>query len=213
MSDRFYRISIEKIIKWILAEEKEGRIFGIYKELFFTSRESDPFRMKRYSKTLETPIGVAAGPHSQLAHNIVASWLCGARYIELKTVQTLDEIDVTKPCIDMEDEGYNCEWSQELKIEDSFDEYLNAWIIIHVLKHKFGWDSNEPGFIFNLSVGYDLKGILNKNVQWFFDKMNDASQELEEKRKKLKPLYPDIDRIKIPSRLSDNITLSTMHGC
>ncbi len=213
MSDRFYRISIEKLIKWILAEEKEGRIFGIYKELFFTSRESDPFRMKRYSKTLETPIGVAAGPHSQLAHNIVASWLCGARYIELKTVQTLDEIDVTKPCIDMEDEGYNCEWSQELKIEDSFDEYLNAWIIIHVLKHKFGWDSNEPGFIFNLSVGYDLKGILNKNVQWFFDKMNDASQELEEKRKKLKPLYPAIDRIKIPSRLSDNITLSTMHGC
>ncbi len=134
MSDRFYKIPIEKLFKWILEEEKNGRIFGIYKELFFTPKETDTFRMNRYGRALETPIGVAAGPHTQLAHNIIASWLCGARYIELKTIQTLDEIDVTKPCIDMEDEGYNCEWSQELKIEDSFDEYLNAWIIIHVLK-------------------------------------------------------------------------------
>jgi putative selenate reductase len=213
MSDRFYRISIERLLKWILEEEKAGRIFGLYQENLFTPDKSDTFRVHRYGQLLETPIGVAAGPHTQLAHNIIASWLCGARYIELKTVQTLDEIEVTKPCIDMEDEGYNCEWSQELKIQESYDEYLNAWIIIHLLKHKYGWDFNEPGFIFNLSVGYDLKGILNENVQWFFDKMNNSSQELEEKIKTLKPLYPAIDEIKIPSRLSDNITLSTMHGC
>ena len=213
MSDRFYRISIEKLFKWILAEEKEGKFFGLYKENLFTPDKKDPFQFKRYEQLLETPVGVAAGPHTQLAHNIIASWLCGARYIELKTVQTLDEIDVTKPCMDMEDEGYNCEWSQELKIKDSYDEYLNAWIIIHILKHKFGWDTNEAGFIFNLSVGYDLKGILNENVQWFLDKMNDSSQELKEKIKIFKPLYPAIDEITIPSRLSDNITLSTMHGC
>ena len=213
MSDKFFRIPIGKLFKWILAEENEGRIFGLYKKNLFTPDKNNPFQLRRYGQLLATPVGVAAGPHTQLAHNIIASWLCGARYIELKTVQTLDEIEVTKPCIDMEDEGYNCEWSQELKIQDSFDEYLNAWILIHVLKHKFGWDLDEPGFIFNLSVGYDLKGILNKNVQWFFDKMNDASQELEEKIKILKPLYPTIDEITIPSRLSDNITLSTMHGC
>ena len=213
MSDKFYRIPIDRLFKWITNEEKQGRIFGLYKENLFTPSKNDPFQYCRYNQLLETPIGVAAGPHTQLAHNIIASWLCGARYIELKTVQTLDEINVTKPCIDMEDEGYNCEWSQELKIEDSYDEYLNAWIIIHILKHKFGWNTNEPGFIFNLSVGYDLKGILNKNVQWFFNKMNDSSQELKEKLRTLKPLYPAIDEIKIPTRLSDNITLSTMHGC
>ena len=196
-----------------MPRKKKEEFFGLYKENLFTPDKKDPFRFKRYGQLLETPVGVAAGPHTQLAHNIIASWLCGARYIELKTVQTLDEIDVTKPCIDMEDEGYNCEWSQELKIEDSFDEYLNAWILIHVLKHKFGLNMNEPGFIFNLSVGYDLKGILNENVQWFFNKMNDSSQELKEKIKILKPLYPAIDEITIPSRLSDNITLSTMHGC
>jgi putative selenate reductase len=213
MSDRFYRIPIERLFKWILAEEKEGRIFGLYKELLFTPKEDDPFRMRRYGKLLETPIGVAAGPQSQLAHNIIASWLCGARFIELKTVQTLDEIEVTKPCIDMEDEGYNCEWSQELKVHDSFDEYLNAWVLIHVLKHKFGWDLDEPGFILNMSVGYDLEGILKPNVQWFFEKMNNCEEELEEKLAALESLYPSIGEIVIPHHISDNITLSTMHGC
>jgi putative selenate reductase len=213
MSNKFYRISIEQLFNWILAEEKEGRIFGLYKELLFTPRVNDPFRMNRYGQLLETPIGVASGPHTQLAHNITASWLCGARYIELKTVQTLDEIEVKKPCIDMEDEGYNCEWSQELKVHDSFDEYLNAWILIHILKHKFGWDETEPGFIFNISVGYDLAGILKPNVQLFLDNMNNCKEDLEEKIERLIPLYPAIKDIKISPHLSDNVTLSTMHGC
>ncbi len=213
MSDRFYRIPIEKLFKWILEEEKEARIFGVYKDLFFTPQKSDTFRMNRYNKSLETPIGVAAGPHTQLAHNIIASWLCGARYIELKTIQTLDEIAVTKPCIDMEDEGYNCEWSQELKVADSFDEYLNAWIIIHILKNKFGWDESESGFIFNMSLGYDLAGIKKPNVQWFLDKMNYCKDEKEEKIKKLELLYPKIHEVNIPDQISNNVTLSTMHGC
>ena len=213
MSDKFYRIPLDRLYNWILHDEKDGRIFGLFKENLFRPDKNNPFELRRYGQLLETPIGVAAGPHTQLAHNIVASWLCGARYIELKTVQTLDEIDVTKPCIDMEDEGYNCEWSQELKIQDSFDEYLNAWVLIHLLKHKFNWNMSEPGFIFNLSVGYDLKGILNENVQWFFDKMNNCENELNKKIEVLSSLYPHIRDIKIPSRLSDNITLSTMHGC
>ena len=96
-----------------------------------------------------------------MAQNIVVSWLVGARFIELKTVQTLDELDVNKPCIDLEDEGYNVEWSQELKVYQSFDEYLRAWVLIHALHHKLGFPGDAPGMIFNMSVGYDLEGILN----------------------------------------------------
>ncbi|HED08785.1 MAG TPA: putative selenate reductase subunit YgfK, partial [Ignavibacteria bacterium] len=125
----------------------------------------------------------------------------------------MDEIEVAKPCIEMEDEGYNCEWSQELKIKDSFDEYLNAWILIHVLKDKFGWNSLEFGTIFNMSIGYDLKGIMNSNIQWFLDKMNDCSEELDEKIDSLTGIYPHIKNLKIPARISNCVTLSTMHGC
>ncbi len=214
MSDKLYPQPLNKLLSWILREEQHGKIFGYYKELFFAPQTDDTFRMERYGQILETPIGVAAGPHTQLSHNIVLAWLFGARYLELKTVQTLDEIEVTKPCIDMTDEGYNCEWSQELKLRQSFDEYLNAWIIIHILRDKFGWgEPDNPGFIFNMSVGYDLKGILNDNVQEYFALMGNCDSELSAKLNSISNIYPNVKNINIPSQLSDNITLSTMHGC
>ncbi len=210
MSDKFFPSSLLFLLKQVL--KSDNKIFGIEKEHWFFPNQENKISIQFIDKQLDTPIGVAAGPHSQLAQNIVAAWLCGARYIELKTIQTLDELDVTKPCIDMQDEGYNCEWSQELKIQQSFEEYLNAWILIHVLNHKFF--GNQPiNTVFNMSVGYNMEGILKENVQWFFDKMQNALLELEKKIEEIKSIYPQIIEINIPVKISDNITLSTMHGC
>lgn len=216
MSDRFSLVPVRILLNWILKEyEAKGEIFGIPKELFFNPTGTNPLEMKRYGETLETPFGVAAGPHTQMAQNIISAWLVGGRYIELKTVQTLDEIDVSKPCIDMEDEGYNCEWSQELKLEESFQEYLKAWIIIHILQHKFGWrrDDGDLGCIFNMSVGYSFEGIQNENVQKFLSNMKDASELKALYFKELSPFYPEVVNLNIPDCLSNSLTLSTMHGC
>jgi len=214
MTDRFEIIPFKELAEIVLGQlTRKETIFNIPKELFFQPMPFDPFRIRRFGKLLETPLGVAAGPHTQMAQNIVAAWLTGARYIELKTVQTLDELEVSKPCIDMQDEGYNCGGSQELKIHQSFEQYLNAWILIHILKHELGHDETEPGVIFNMSVGYDYEGIMKENVQWFFNKMQDASEELAQKINEIKEIYPAITDIKISPVLSDNITLSTMHGC
>ena len=217
MSKEFSLIGIEQLASWILREYDETQhIFGIHKDLFFTPKADDPFTMTRYGQFMESPIGVAAGPHTQMAQNLISAWLCGSRYLELKTVQTLDELGkvISKPCIDMQDEGYNCEWSQELRLTESFNEYLNAWIMLHILRHKFGWTNEKGrGFIFNMSVGYNLEGILNANVQEFLDKMANAETYLKEKLAIVRKIYPQVDEIDIPSKLSDNITLSTMHGC
>ena len=216
MALEFTTIPVDLLLKMILEEEKSGQIFGIPKDLFFIPGTEDNFTMERYGQHLETPLGVAAGPHTQMAQNIISAWLSGARYIELKTVQTLDELEIPRPCIDIEDEGYNCEWSQELKLDDSYHEYLNAWIIIHILRHKLGIQTEGtkgPGVIFNLSVGYNLEGILEDNVQLFLKRMNDCKADLDEKIELLAPLYPEIRDIEISPQMSDNITLSTMHGC
>ncbi|MCK4663364.1 MAG: putative selenate reductase subunit YgfK [Bacteroidales bacterium] len=213
MSDKFSVIPIDRLLSIILNEEKNKHtIFGIDTDLFFVPEDYNIFQLDRFGIKIDTPVGVAAGPHSQMAQNIIMAYLCGARYIELKTVQTLDELEVPKPCIDMQDEGYNCEWSQELKIKETFNEYLNAWIIIHILNDKFGL-KKDIGTIFNMSVGYNMEGILKENVQWFFDKMNNCKLEKYEKINLLKTIYPKIVDIDIPDKISDNITLSTMHGC
>lgn len=213
MPAKFYPVPVSQLLRLIFHElDSEASVFGIPQDLFFVPRENEALTTEIFGHKMHSPVGVAAGPHTQLAQNIVAAWLMGSRYIELKTVQTLDEIEVPKPCIDMQDEGYNCEWSQELTIKESYNEYLNAWIIIHILSHRLGW-GNDPGTVFNMSAGYNLQGIMNDNVQWFLDKMRNCSDELTGKIPEIIDIYPAVTGIKIPSKISDNITLSTMHGC
>ena len=214
MSDRFHPISMEQLTDWVFTElEEKDSLFNVPRSAFFVPKPTDRFRLHKYGVNLDTPFGVAAGPHTQMAQNIIVSWLVGARLIELKTIQTLDELDVSKPCIDVEDEGYNVEWSQELKVFESFDEYLRAWVLIHALHHEFGWHGDRPGMVFNMSVGYNLEGMLKPNVQWYFDTMADASDYLPGYIDIVAERYPAVRDIDIPSRLSDTITLSTMHGC
>ena len=213
-SDRFYLTSLETHLQWILGDLAKGEIYGIPEKLFFRPKKNDPFRLMRYGQLLETPIGVAAGPQTQLVQNIVAAWLTGSRYLELKTIQVLDELEVTKPCIDMADEGYNCEWSQELKLDQSFDEYLNAFIVLYILKDKLKiGEADEAGFIFNMSAGYNLEGIKSPSVGRFFDRMINCEAELKAKIEQAAKVYPNVRNLHIPAQISNNLTVSTMHGC
>ncbi|MDJ0910536.1 MAG: putative selenate reductase subunit YgfK [Woeseiaceae bacterium] len=207
-------MAADQLFAWVFRElDTRDSVFGIPRRHFFVPRDSDRLTTTVFGQRIGTPFGPAAGPHTQMAQNIVAAWLCGARYIELKTVQTLDELDVSKPCIDMEDEGYNVEWSQELKVHESLEEYVRAWVLIHALHRKLGLPGDAPDVVFNLSVGYNLEGILKPNMQWFLDEAEDAGSHVEKLIEILGRHYPDADRLVVPNRLSDNVTLSTMHGC
>ena len=214
MSDRFHPLSMEQLTDWAFTElERRGSVFGVPRASVFVPRPDHPFRRREYGVELETPWGVAAGPQTQMAQNIVTAWLAGARLIELKTIQTLDELEVNKPCIDVTDEGYNVEWSQELKIHQSFDEYLRAWVLVHALHRALGFPGERPGVIFNMSVGYDLAGVQRPNVTWYLDAMADASAWLPAYVEIVARHFPAVRDIDIPARISDTVTLSTMHGC
>ncbi len=212
MTDRFVPMQLPALLQAILTQLDRGHYFGIPRTLFHEPAGS-LFETRRFGQVLATPLGPAAGPHTQMAQNIAGAWLCGARYIELKTIQTLDELEVAKPCIDMQDEGYNCEWSQELKISQSCAQYMDAWVLVHVLAHRMKWEEAAAKTIFNMSVGYNLEGILQPNVQWFFEKMNFCSDDIARRKAAIAGIYPAIRDIQIPDRISNNITLSTMHGC
>jgi putative selenate reductase len=216
MSDTMKVQPFSTLLRWIVTELNErDSVFGLPRALFFVPRSDSPYGTESlFGFPLATPIGPAAGPHTQLAQNIVASWLSGGRFIELKTVQIMDELKIPRPCIDMEDEGYNVEWSQELKLEQSAHEYINAWALIHVLRRLLGFDGQGPlGTIFNMSVGYNLEGIQSGPMVHFMDRMEDASSELSEIRSILHREYPEFEDIEMPTRLTNSVTLSTMHGC
>ncbi len=219
MSDKMTQIGPAGLLKWILAEmEAHGTVFGV-KQLFY-AKEGKTLPM--FSGALETPFGPAAGPHTQLAQNIIAAYAGGARFFELKTVQTLDgeDLPVSKPCIRAEDECYNVEWSTELYVPQALEEYVKAWFFLKLLAREYGF-GDPNGFVFNMSVGYDYDGIRSKKIDDFIEGLRDASglavwQECKDAAKACLSKLKNVDEAYIDAispRVCESITLSTLHGC
>jgi len=219
MSDKMRSIPFKKLLNWIFEEyDKEHEVFGIPADKFYHKKvDSD---IKLFGESLDSPLGPAAGPNTQLAQNIVAAYLVGSRFFELKTVQILDELEFPKPCIRAEDECYNTEWSTELSIQGAFEEYVKAWFLVHVLQKEL-YNQDKRTFMFNMSVGYDLKGIQSPKVDAFIEGMKDASntaifKECKDVLKEELKRFKNVDEAYIDSispHICTSITLSTMHGC
>lgn len=236
MSDKMKPVPFQNLINWIYTEYGNHKtIFGITSGKFFSPRKNN--EEKIFDEEIENPIGPAAGPHTQLAQNIISAYLVGGSFFELKTVQKLDNLKIDKPCIDATDEGYNVEWSQELSLDESYDEYVKAWFIIHLLKNLFCLSPSKRGFVFNMSVGYDLDGIKTERMDRFIEELKDATKNelfLEYRTALINWLRKDetyellaktfeINETKfeniilnienISPQISNSVTLSTMHGC
>ncbi len=217
MSERMYPIPFKDLMNWVITERKNsGEIFGIHTEYKANPAKTLPI----FGEKIETPFGPAAGPNSQLAQNIIASYVAGARFFEVKTVQQMDGEDlarcVPRPCILADDEGYNQEWSTELEVRQALDEYIKAWCALKVMAKV--WSYGDPdGFVFNMSVGYDLAGIKGEKIDNYIESMKDATRApiFEECKAVLTEIFPEeADFIAtISPRVSRSVTLSTLHGC
>lgn len=161
-----------------------------------------------------TPLGPAAGPHGQLAQNIVLSWLGGSRIIELKTIQILDELEIPRPCIDATNVGYNVEWSQELKLKQSLREYVGAAMFIEILKASKLLGEDIPGdMVFDMSAGYNLDGIRSERVRSWIESMKNARAAIDELRCGLTDEMARYRDLPFSTCISDTVSLSTFHGC
>ena len=216
MSEKMYPIPFKSLMNWIVNEyAREGEIFGVHTPYYATGKT-----LPIFGERIETPFGPAAGPNSQLAQNIIAAYMAGARFFEVKTVQKMDGAElaacVPRPCILAADEGYNQEWSTELEVPQARDEYIKAWCALKVLSKVYGF-GDPDGFVFNMSVGYDLKGIKGEKVNTYIDNMMDASEtkQFKECLEVLTELFPaEKDYIaSISPRVSRSVTVSTLHGC
>ncbi|MCL1855219.1 MAG: putative selenate reductase subunit YgfK, partial [Clostridia bacterium] len=219
MNDRMQPIPFGGLMNWVLGEYAgHGSIFGVHEIYRHENGKVQPI----FGGTIETPVGPAAGPHSQLAQNLIAAYGAGARFFELKTVQVIDgeDLQVLKPCIAARDEGYNVEWSTELRVAQALDEYVKGWIAIKLLSHELNLGSPD-GFVFNMSVGYDLAGIQSEKIDRFIEGMKYA-KETESWRSCLAWTRENLCRFRrvnekyadgIDDRVCRSITLSTLHGC
>ncbi len=200
--------------------ESRNRIFDLPTGRYWRPHPEIDLGFSFLGRRATSPIGPAAGPHSQLAQNIVLAWLGGSRLFELKTVQILDRLEIARPCIDMQTIGYNIEWSQELTLGQSFTEYVKASMLLDilwrwdpVLQHVAGADGTPGAHVFDMSVGYDLAGISNPRVAEFIIGMRNAGDEVDRLRTEIPEPFADYRDLDFTTRVSDTLTLSTFHGC
>ncbi|MBI3181474.1 MAG: glutamate synthase [Myxococcales bacterium] len=208
----------ELLLRRMAHELSKGACFDLPSRFFHRAKAGLDLSVRFHRERAATAAGPAAGPHSQLAQNLVLSYLAGGRVMELKTVQLNDRLTIPRPCIDARNVGFNVEWSQELRLPQSLDEYVKAWVLIHALRHAdmgLGLSGPAGDLLFDMSVGYDLSGIRSGRVREFIDGLLDARSRIdalfERWPKDLLPWRPE--REQVPNRISDCITLSTFHGC
>ena len=216
MSELMTPIPFRELMTWITTEhQNEGSVFGVHRP-YRAGTKTLPI----FGEKIETPFGPAAGPATQLAQNIIAGYYGGARFFELKTVQKMDGAElaacVNKPCILANDECYNCEWSTELYIPQAFEEYVKAWCACKMMAHVYGL-GDPDGFVFNMSVGYDLEGIKGEKIDTFLNGMIDASGTsiFRECIAVLRQMFPGEEAFisTITPHVSRSVTVSTLHGC
>ncbi|MFP3154256.1 putative selenate reductase subunit YgfK [Lachnospiraceae bacterium ZAX-1] len=219
MGDRMTPIPFGNLMDWVLTEKKKyGKVFGVRRP--YKAIQGKVLTI--FKERIETPFGPAAGPNTQLAQNIIAAYYAGSRFFELKTVQVIDgeDLPVAKPCILADDECYNCEWSTELRVPDALNEYVKAFVALKVISKEYALGGSD-GFSFNMSVGYDLKGIQSEKINTFIDQIKDAG-DTPVFKESIAWLKANIDRFEkvtladvesIESVICTSATVSTLHGC
>ncbi len=236
----FLPASPELLFEWAFAGlARERSVFGLPQRSFWRPKPGLDLSVAVVGGRAATPLGPAAGPHTQLAQNLVVSWLAGARVLELKTVQVRDRLEIPRPCIDASPEsdatgqgaghppggaeGYNVEWSQELKLEESLEQYTLAWLLMHALgahgalgpelAAAVRGGAGIPDARIDASVGYDLAGIRSDPVARFLDGVADTGAELRNLRARVPAAWQDVAAVAVRSRMVETVTLSTFHGC
>ncbi len=197
--------------------EQHDQIFDLPRRSFYTGDPDLDTTVLFQGKPAGTPLGPASGPQSQLVPNIILSWLGGSRILELKTVQILDELKLPRPCIDATTIGYNVEWSQELRVEQSLHEYVAGSMLIEILQDANVLGVDDPdakkGCQLDLSLGYNLEGITSEKIRKFLHDMRNAGPVIDLFRAQLPPRLKKYRDFPFQENLLHNITLSTFHGC
>lgn len=197
----------------------QGTLFDLPKRAWYAPQPSAPDMTVRFhGKPAGNPLGPASGPHTQMAQNLLLAYIAGARIMELKTVQVNDRLTIPRPCIDMTNVGYNVEWSQELRVEESLREYVAGMMLVEMFRHchpdaPAGISGPTGDVIYDISLGYDLKGIKSDAVQAYLDGIRHTRKMVEMLRSEIPSSLARARDLHFPNRMADTLTLSTFHGC
>lgn len=209
-------IPLEKHLESIIKEFTiYGSIYGYPKQGFYKNQY--PVDTQIRDKNIITPIGIAAGPHSQLAHNIVLSFLHGARTFELKLAQRPDDLEVLKYGRFKGNGTSGNGWNQTVDLGILKKEFINAYLLLKALESEeiLGIEKGHTFYrtLFDLSVGVDLRGITSARMKNWMNRLVNGSECIGEALDQLPERFSFLKGRSISPFVANSVTLSVFHGC
>jgi len=218
MSDLHPAPFCDLVKRLFLEPERQQTIFDLPLKKMYVPDPTLDTSVKFHDKTAASPLGPASGPQTQMAQNILLSWLGGSRILELKTVQIDDQLVINRPCIDMTNVGYNIELSQELRLHESIHEYVAGMMLVEMFKasnllpfppSRF----DKTSTIYDFSLGYNLASISSKPVHEFIAGLRNAKKHIDKLRMEIPDRWKQYRDLPYPEEISSTVTLSTFHNC
>ena len=206
------------VTRMFLEPAKQQTIFDLPLRKVFRPDPALDTSVRFHGQKAATPVGPAAGPQTQMAQNLVLSWLGGSRILELKTVQIDDQLVINRPCIDMTNVGYNIEFSQELRLHESLQEYVGGMMLIDMLVAsnllEFAPSQfNKTATVYDFSLGYDLKGISSQPIRNFIASLRNARTHIDKLRQEIPDHWKRFRDLPYREEICNTVTLSTFHNC
>ena len=219
MSEKMYPIPFASLMNWVVTEyAQSGDIFGVHKKYEATGKS-----LPIFGERIETPFGPAAGPNSQLAQNIIAAYFGGrallrgqdrtedgrrrARRLRAPSLHPRRRRGLQSGVVHRADRGAGAG-----RVHQG---------VVRAQGHQqriYGL-GDPDGFVFNMSVGYDLEGIKGRKGQQLHRQHDGREQDRRSSRsakRSLTELFRRRDAIiiaHISPRVSRSVTVSTLHGC
>jgi len=194
-----------------------GPVFGLARKDWHVPRPEVDLSHGLGQRRAANPIGPAAGPHTQLAQNMVQGWLAGARVFELKTIQVRDQLSIPRPCIHAPHYALNVEWSQELSLAESVREYQKTAWLLEILRRSRAGGGLPPranlDFLLDLSVGYSLEGLRSTAMRGALQALRQPEAGFESLRDTLDAQQRRWAGDPPAGPVAECVTLSTFHGC
>ena len=112
-----------------------------------------------FEEKIRSPYGPAAGPHTQLAQNIIAAYAAGSRFFEVKTVQVMDGEELSSASANPASPPRTSATtaSGPPSCTSPGLRRVRQGVVRLQAAGEGAGTGRSDGFVFNMSVGYDLR--------------------------------------------------------
>jgi putative selenate reductase len=175
-------IPFDQLLRRAFGElERKESVFDLPQRHFFGGNPGVDFSVRIQGRRVSSPLGPAAGPHTQLAQNLVLGWLGGARCFELKTVRAKLPVENPHPFVDVGSVGYSDDWGGELDLPESLEEYVKGKMAIRILAEsgRIPISAGYRDLRFDIGLGGTLEEIRSAPVDRLLRALLDARRAID----------------------------------